>query len=359
MTFTFVTSYFEFDSTKTHFYFIQFYKILIMNFPIILFLDHNLEYKLDELNKFSNLTVILIKWEDLPINKKISKIENIIIPNNNNSSKDNCKFLILMNSKVYLLKEAKKHIISDLLVWIDFGCLKITNDLVHFRKNFAKLQEEKKINKILIPGGFECKAYLDNFFLMNCIFWRFLGGIIICPYDLIDKFDEENNKLVFELLDKNIITYEVNIFCNIEFMNENLIHYYKADHNKGMFGFYDIKRIFFDSYNNSVTNDPKLVDSVGHFVNNNKYKCDAFCLNIVNDKHNLIIHDNIYDYMQSLKDMNCNAKLNIDGKKYLEEHNEKILNINLIDYCNELGWFLEYTIGVSSDGNEILLQGND
>jgi len=358
MTFTFVTSYFEFDATKTDFYFEQFYKLVIMNFPIILFLDYNLEYKLDELNKCSNLKVILIKWEDLPINKKIINIEDIQIPCNNHS-KDNHKFLILMNSKVHLLKEAKKHIISDLLIWIDFGCLKITNDLVHFRKNFIKLQEEQNLNKILIPGGFCSKTYLDESTLISYVFWRFLGGIIICPHNLIDKFDEENNKLVFELLDKNIITYEVNIFCNIEFMNENLIHYYKADHNSGMFGFYDIKRIFFDSYNNSISNDPNLLNSVSQFVNNNKYKCDAFCLNIVNDKHNLIIHNNIYDYMHSLKDMNCNAKLNIDGKKYLKEHNEKILNINLIDYCNELGWFLEYTIGVSSDGNEIPLQGND
>ena len=356
MTFTFITAYYEFDNTKNDFYFSEFYKLVNMNFPILLFLDHNLEYKLDELKKFTNLTVILFRWEDLPINKYINenKIEDISLPIGSNS-KDNLKFFILMNSKMHLLTESKKYIADNLFIWIDFGCLKVTRDLDHFKRNFIQIQENYNYDYILIPGGFEPKTCLGNNELAGVVFWRFLGGLIIAPRHLIVKLDEEMNKIIFDLLDRNKIAYEVNLFCNIEFNNENLIRYYKADHSNAMFGFYDIKRIFFSSFDNTINDDQNLVKRVGYYVNNNIYNCDAFCLNIVNHEPSLIINSNIYEYMRHLKGMNCNSKLNIDGKKYLNENDKKLLNMNLIDYCNQLGWLLDYTIGVYIDGSEVSL----
>jgi hypothetical protein len=340
MSFTFVTAYFEFNKDKNTMYFNQFKKLVETNFPIILYLDRKLEERKEELSKYSNLQIILIDWDDLFINKfiKDENIEKIQIPMSN--SKDNLNFLILMNSKNYFIKEASKISDKPIITWIDFGIMKITNDIAHFKYNFSNLHS---LHKVLIPGGFREKTLLNDLILMHSIFWRFLGGLIICPRNLVDTFNDECDKETCSLLKTNKLTWEVNLWANVEYKNQDLIRYFKADHNRAMFGLFDKKRLSFCV----IENNGSPIDSkIKSFIDSFEGKCEGFVINIINTKHNLQISDSIYQYVNYLKSRNCNVKLYVDTVKNDKKTNELIINANVIDYCRELGWDINHTFGI-------------
>lgn len=338
--FTFVTAYFEFNKDKNTMYFNHFKRLVETDFPTILYLDRKLEERIEELSKYSNLQIILIDWDELFINKfiKDENIENIQTPMSN--SKDNLNFLILMNSKNYFIKEAS--IISDkpIIVWIDFGIMKITNDIQHFKFNFSCLNYS---NKVLIPGGFRDRTILNEPVLMHSIFWRFLGGLIICPRNLVDKFNDECNKEVVALLKNNKLTWEVNLWANVEYKNQDLIRYFKADHNRAMFSLFDKKCLAFCVIENY--GDP-IEENIKSFVDKFEGKCEGFIINIINTKYNLQITDKVFQYIGYLKGRNCNVKLYVDTVKHNKKTNELLINLNVIDYCRELGWDINHTFGI-------------
>lgn len=339
MPFTFVTCYYELDKNKNEIYLDQFKKLLKMNFQVILFLDSKLKVWENEFKEYNNLKYYFIDWNNLPIvdflGENINKLE---LPNNRNLEKDTKEFLILMNSKPYFLAKAKEYTTSDTLVWIDFGILKITNDLDHFKRNFSQL---KKYNKILIPGGIFSKNILDENKLMEGIFWRFLGGIIICPRELVDDFCIKTFMEVLKLLNKNKITWEVNIWANIEYENPDMIHYYRADHNKSMFGLYDKKVILISMIKNEEKIIKRCIESVLEL-------CDAFCVS------DTMSTDNTVNIVKDLiKELNIK---NIPGKLYQDPwsdfgKNRTISYNNTVDFCKELGWDQDNTYGLLLDAD--------
>jgi tetratricopeptide (TPR) repeat protein len=339
MSFTFVTAYFEFDSSKNDFYFNHFKNLAEMKFSIILYLDTKLESRKNELSKYDNVKIISMSWSDLPINRHL--IENGVSvlekPKSLTESKDTSDFLILMNSKPYFLLKSKDLTDKETLVWVDFGILKITSDLEHFKSNFSKL---KKYNQILIPGGFQPKKQLSEDELMNNIYWRFLGGVIVCPKELVEQFCVDHTVELNKLLQKNKITWECNIWANIE-MNTKYMRYYRADHNKTMFGFSDKKVILISMIKNEEKIIRRCIDSVLNI-------CDAFCVSDTMSTDNTV---------QIVKDMIEEFRMkNIPGKLYQNPwkdfgHNRSISYNNTCEFCDELGWDSEFTYGLLLDAD--------
>ena len=344
MSFTFVTSYIQFDESKNDFYYNHFTKLAEMGFPIFVFIDSNLQDKLKDSKKYENVTYKLIDWSTLPYKKHITNkyiAENNITlekPNKLTETKDTLDFLIMMNSKPYFLSEAKRITKGEYeqYVWIDFGILKITDDLDHFKRNFSKL---KKYNKIVIPGGFKEKKQLNETELMVQIYWRFLGGLIICPKDLIDNFHEDHNNEFYKLLENNKITWEVNIWANLE--SNGYIHYYRADHNKTMFGFYDKKVILISMIKNEEKIIRRCIDSVLNI-------CDAFCVSDTMSTDNTI--QIVQNYINELSLKNKPGKLYQNSWSNFGS-NRTISYNNTVDFCNELGWDKEFTYGLLLDAD--------
>ena len=339
-----VTSFFEFDSSKTEFYFNHFIRQIEENLKTILFLDKNLEHKKEILEKYTNLEIVFINWNDLPINKFIQENEfnTITIPGSN--SKDNIKFHILMNSKIYLVKLASTYVKADLYTWVDFGIFKITNESWYwsFERNLSKLS---KSDKIIIPGGFEASKFLPECISMTRVFWRFLGGIFVCPKELIDVFNEENDKIIYPMLKERKLTWEVNIWCNIEWNAKNIIRYFKADHNSHMWGFFDNKTIFYAKLDDS----PDVADIICRLFN--KFITSrGFCFTVFGEK-NLKAEA----YLHFLKSQNTDAKIYYENKKNNESFNELITKVNVINFCKQLGWDLNYTHGFDENGKNFKL----
>lgn len=339
----FITSYFELDKSKTDFYFCQFQKLINTNFEIILFLDSKLEDKVEELKQYKNLKVILLNWSDLYLIKTgltQEQIDSLQIPSKN--PKDNVNYLLLMNSKSYIMKLALEHCSHDTLIWLDFAGLKLTTDLEHFKSNFSKL---KKYNKILIPGGFKSRKLLtgDELFLQVC--WRFLGTLAIFPRNLVEEFDNQQNIELKKLLDMGRITWEVNIWANIEYNNPEMIQYFRADHNKSMFGLYDTKIILVSMIKNEEKIIRRCIDSVRSI-------CDAFCVSDTMSTDNTV--QIVNDYINELN------KNNIPGRLFQNPwsdfgHNRTISYNNTVEFCRELGWDQDNTYGLLLDADMKLI----
>ena len=128
MSFSFVTAYFQFDPTKDEFYFKHFNRLVTTEFPIILYLDSKLSEKVSDYKDNKNVKIILMNWEDLYLNKRLTQDEISSLKISTGNKKDNAKFLILMNSKSEFLKLAMDESDSPLLIWVDFCILKLTDD---------------------------------------------------------------------------------------------------------------------------------------------------------------------------------------------------------------------------------------
>ena len=240
-TFTFVSSYFELQPSYTNTYFHNFKRLSSLGFPIVLFLDSKLKHRKPELES-SNVFIEIMDWDEFPINKFRLEHYNGSLerPRYLNETKDTEQYMLLMNTKPFFLLKASQLYKFETYVWIDFGILKLTNNLEHVRFNFSKL---KKYSNIIIPGGFGPKGFLSDDQMMNHLHWRFLGGIVICPSQCIQPFYEYTFNEVTRLISKHKITWELNIWANIESRHPGLIQYYSADCNPKIFGFYDKKNV--------------------------------------------------------------------------------------------------------------------
>jgi len=95
MSFSFVTSYFEFNKDNTDEYFNYFYKLADLNFPIICYLDAKLNNRLTNANlkKYNKVFSQFIDISKLPL----SQDKDLVVPEDTDKNK-----LIAENSKVYL-----------------------------------------------------------------------------------------------------------------------------------------------------------------------------------------------------------------------------------------------------------------
>lgn len=345
MNFTFVTAYFELyrepePHKTTDYFFNDFKKLAETNFPIIIFLDERHKHRIDEI-KYPNIKIVLYDWKNIHINKCING-EKIEIPLSN--KKDNTDFLVVMNNKPAFLKEALNYTDKKLLIWIDFGIFKITNDKNHFIKNFERLDNDIENilhqNKIIIPGGENPKRLLKNEDLMRQIYWRFLGGLVICPRTLVNSFFIEHQKEFDKLLNDRKMTWEVNYWCNIEQNNPDMIHYYRADHNSSMFGLYDVRIILVSM----IKNEEKIIERC---INSVKGLCNAFCITDTGstDKTTEIVKQIIENNRFYTPGRLFETTFTNFGDSRTESYK------NTVAFCKELGWNPETTYGLLLDAD--------
>lgn len=323
MSFTFCSSYFNLTKESNDINFNKFDKLVKTNFQIILFLDTMLEYKVKEYEQYSNLKIILTKWEDLHLNNS-----------------DISKELILSNSQSYFLKLAKKLTSTNTIIYIDFNILGYIDNVETFQKYFSKF---KNHNKILIPGGNMSSKLLKDDELFQTKSKRFLSGLLICPTNLINRFDEYYMKEVKMTLKENKLCYDVNYLTNIEHKTSNLIHYYRTGYSSTMFNFYDKKVIL----NSMIKNEEKIIRRC---IDSVKSLCDAFCISDTMSTDNTV--NIVKEYI--------NEHDNIPGKIYQNPWsdfgaNRTISYNNSVAFCKELGWDPENTWGLLLDADMKLI----
>ena len=197
------------------------------------------------IQKYSNIKIIeIMELKNTVISKICDKYEKkygtLILPTTRNGDKDNKEYMILMNSKLEFIKKAidKNVWNTKYFCWIDFSIKYIVKNEEKTKQNILKISQyqmplyQNSLMNIIIPG---CVSKKDMFHL-DCIDWRFCGGIIYgYKDDLIDFYDL--NYIYFkQFIEKyKTLVWEVNIWSWMEFIEIFNPHWTYGDHNDSIF----------------------------------------------------------------------------------------------------------------------------
>jgi tetratricopeptide (TPR) repeat protein len=273
-------------------------------------------------------------WEEFPINQFRAKHDissPLERPSSLNTTKDTEQYMTLVNTKPYFLLKASQLCKYETYVWIDFGILKLTSDLEHVSANLRQL---KRYSKILIPGGFDTKGLLSESQLMKHIHWRFLGGIVVCPAQYIQPFFTYTFEELSQLVLKRKITWEINIWNNVESRHPYLIQYMNADCNPKIFGFYDQKIILIHKLSEPIVDISGFQTWVYNVVTKNKFHAVCFIVKTGT------IHPILYEIVKMLRVSFIPVGITDDANTFREE----------------LGWDTESTYGCRLDSTHMSLQ---
>ena len=235
-TLLFVSAFYRLDDRPYTNDILERLKLLSKHIHINLFCS---EKDVEILRQIPNISLCVKEFETFETYKILSHTTKL--PEQRCPIKDTKEFMILMNMKTECIALMKRKIDSFSLntvqnyIWLDSGISKIFKDpdaifsTLQFRLSNASLP-----NKILLPGCWG--PFSDINILSQRIHWRFCGGFICVPNELIYTFHEEVLKgcqEIKELTDKAI--WEVNVWAYIE--SRLPIEWRKGDHNESIFPF--------------------------------------------------------------------------------------------------------------------------
>jgi hypothetical protein len=223
-----VTCYYDLYNTPEAFmkYVYLFCDLAGSGIPIMVFTDPSLVTKFRIFPPW--VRVIGIPLESFEL-YKLAMSYNRDLPSQRSSQKDTKEYLSLMNTKIEFIKKASELTDDKTFIWIDFGILKIMNN-IHIVLDYLKYINSKTFNDIIIPGCWQFGAT----FSVDRVNWRFCGGFVVFPRQHIDTFYNHSKNVLtdFCTLPQYKLTWETNIWNIIEFCtNRKNIVWYLADHN--------------------------------------------------------------------------------------------------------------------------------
>ena len=151
-----------------------------------------------------------------------------------NPAKNTLAYHIVQHQKLDWLGAASlldRH--ADVFVWIDYGILHVPGVTV---EKINKFLEKIKANDLAIPGCWGT----DRPIVDDSPCWRFCGGIIVVPRNLIRRFSTEfQDRTMRNVMLKGNVTWETNDLARVEKYGSLPIRWYAADHDASMVDNYD------------------------------------------------------------------------------------------------------------------------
>ena len=166
------------------------------------------------------------------------------LPSQRCSTKDSKAYMTLMCAKPEMLSRARALRPSyERYVWVDAGIRKILPEedaaaravLAGAWARVDALGKERS-GSILMPGCWPGRVRGDCGFFAERVFWRFCGGFVIVPADLVAAFEAATLagcKRIVEATGKS--TWEVNVWALVE--GDLPVRWYRADHDPSIFDF--------------------------------------------------------------------------------------------------------------------------
>jgi tetratricopeptide (TPR) repeat protein len=232
---TYVTAFYKIYETTNETYVEHFLRLAKAGNKFILFLDPQLQSIAEPLRALSNVHIIeTVAFEDLPLTT-IKPKASTQLPATRTQAKDTYEYLVLMNSKLEFMMRALPHVTTTNVAWIDFAITKI---FTHTERVFKQLNHVVvPENKVLVPGCHSSPRVTDP----NTINWRFCGGLFFCTQPTLKTF----HALCTEALSQPppMLTWEVNVWAQIESQKPDFFHWYKADHNDTIVNFPTPKKV--------------------------------------------------------------------------------------------------------------------
>jgi glycosyltransferase involved in cell wall biosynthesis len=336
----YVTAYYDVGSRSKETLFEDFRPFLQSKIHILLFTDHT-DIPAD-VAQSSNLTVCFVPRENL----SAFKFTDPVLPQNRNPEKDTLGFLELMNAKPEFLKRAMRFSKADGYVWFDLGILKISKNRERFIQRMERFAETFSTisNKIILPGCVS-RDKIDFSNMFSFPIWRFCGGIILAPAGCVDEFVELHEKQLETCKTLNTLTWEVNLFANMEYEKPDFFHWFAADHNDSIVDAplpeKEKKVILLTMIKNEHKIIRRLIESTLPIA-------DAICVCDTGSTDNTV--EVLTEYF---KDFKIPTKL-YNGPEHLWKnfgHNRSQSFLAGVDFCKELGWDAEHSYALVMDAD--------
>jgi hypothetical protein len=218
---------------------IERFKILTKYVPIYLLCS---EEDKELVENIENVTPIYKEFREFDTYNLLASTRRL--PEIRNMEKDTKEYMILMNMKSECINETKKYLrnfsksishtrLVSHFIWIDAGISKIFKDpQVTFSNFMEKIKTtELPTEKIIIPG---CWGHQTNLLVLEkAINWRFCGGFLIVPTNLVEHFFLHNLQACGEIKGyTNKVLWEVNVWA---YMEPSLpIEWRMGDHNESI-----------------------------------------------------------------------------------------------------------------------------
>ena len=156
-----------------------------------------------------------------------------------NASKNSLAYHCVQHQKVaWLLKAVIHDPRPDMYVWIDYGIGHVPGVTTDVIWDFLQVVD-KSPGELALPGCWQKENVMltDDF---PC--WRFCGGVMVVPRQLVHKFYKAVKGTALDHVDKTKnVTWDVNTLAEAEQTNRlPKVRWYQADHNETMFTGYKI-----------------------------------------------------------------------------------------------------------------------
>jgi hypothetical protein len=234
---TYVTALYDIQTpdTRSHSSFTQRLKYLeelfLLNIQIVAFIDPSYKEFIDS-SLYPNVTFIYRELNSFFIYSELTR-SNLNLPGSRNTGKDTKEFLSLMNTKIEFVKEAMSFCETEYIAWIDGSIYHIVNNKEKVKEGLEK-RWTRDVN-VCIPGPnriSENETPFDS--LAYRIHWIYCGGFFVCKRGYVEEFYRKTIEVLNTWKEKNCLTWEVNIWIDIEQKNRSTIFWVYGDHNDSM-----------------------------------------------------------------------------------------------------------------------------
>jgi len=148
-----------------------------------------------------------------------------------NPQKNSLGYHIVQAQKTEWLEIATYVDHADVFVWLDYGIFHLPGVTTEIIDAFLDRAENEQA--IAVPGCWDKGYTYDD--TLPC--WRFCGGVMVVPRDLVEPFNYNMKREYARWLGKTgNISWEVNTLARLEDHDPDFpVWWYKADHDRTMF----------------------------------------------------------------------------------------------------------------------------
>jgi tetratricopeptide (TPR) repeat protein len=191
----------------------------------------------DKAALYPHLRLVAKEFTDSPIYREMSDITEL--PAVRDADKDTLTYLMLINMKTEMMDFVSAGKSNPHVIWIDAGIEKVLKDP---HQTFTRLQQNTfarlPADKIIIPG-YSLSAVSDIHHLTREFWYRFCGGVVICPTTLIRQFAREQLAACHFLKERTgKATWETNVWAYLESTGRLPIQHVPGEFNERIFDYF-------------------------------------------------------------------------------------------------------------------------
>jgi hypothetical protein len=203
---------------------------------IVLFIQPELQSSVKSTNP--RLSVVPLPLSAAPTYSLIMSKADLSLPSSRNEEKDKLFYLALINSKIDFMAMAKRILPHfSHYVWIDGSIFKVFKDTETAKKRISSLSSAVLPPNIMFACGLYPPLSKGEDIWVDRVQWRFLGGVLSLPSDMLWEFVDKCRAVVADLIREKRMTWEVNVWAKVESLFDRKLEAYQADHDDSILAF--------------------------------------------------------------------------------------------------------------------------